>query len=571
MPVPHPQIDLLEPRRLLATFTVTTAADAGPGSLRDAIDQANALAGADVVQFNIPGTGPHTIALNSLLPAITQPLTISGQTQPGFAGTPQIAVDGSAIAPGSRVGISIASASVEVRSLALVGFETGVRIAGNNARVLANHIGVGPAGTARGEMDVGVLHVSGSTATIGQAGAGNVIGFGAPGDPGIGISLNGGLSHQVNANRIGTTATGNTANGSIGTGILVGNNTGATIGTIGAGNVVAGINGVGIDLTDGGADLSANRVGIALNNAALGNSDHGIHIGDGTYTIDNNNIIAHNGGAGIRITGLLARASVTGNPIFNNAGLGIDLGAPGPDANDPLDADAGPNGLQNYPTQLSARRLPDGKVRFRGTLHSTPLTGYFVDFYRSTTRDPSGFGEGQTWIGFDSPTTDIAGNASWDFVSNSVYPANIWITNTAEGALNTGVSEFSRAYKVYIPGDLNGDGVVNNLDIAPFVQALTSPAAFAASYPDTPIEAGDINDDGATNNLDIAPFVALLTSTRPAAFRPEASPTSFNPTPRSSAGPSSVPVRGVVRTLFADDDRASGTTPRAPVRGELRI
>src|SRR4028119_23536 len=46
----------------LATFTVTNTADAGPGSLRDAITQANALAGADIINFNIPGAGVQTIA-----------------------------------------------------------------------------------------------------------------------------------------------------------------------------------------------------------------------------------------------------------------------------------------------------------------------------------------------------------------------------------------------------------------------------------------------------------------------------------------------------------------------------
>ena len=52
-----------------ATFTVTTNADAGAGSLRQAITDANGAAGADTIAFAIPGTGPHTIALASALPA----------------------------------------------------------------------------------------------------------------------------------------------------------------------------------------------------------------------------------------------------------------------------------------------------------------------------------------------------------------------------------------------------------------------------------------------------------------------------------------------------------------------
>ena len=45
-----------------ATFTVTNTNDSGAGSLRQAILDANASAGADLIDFNIPGAGVHTIA-----------------------------------------------------------------------------------------------------------------------------------------------------------------------------------------------------------------------------------------------------------------------------------------------------------------------------------------------------------------------------------------------------------------------------------------------------------------------------------------------------------------------------
>ncbi len=51
-------------------------------------------------------------------------------------------------------------------------------------------------------------------------------------------------------------------------------------------------------------------------------------------------------------------------------------------------------------------------------------------------------------------------------------------------------------------GDVNLDGVVNLLDVAPFVTAITS---------GTFIPQADINDDGVVNLLDVAPFVELLT------------------------------------------------------------
>src|SRR4051812_29317704 len=57
--------ETLEGRAMFsATFTVTNTLDAGPGSFRQAILDANATAnagGPDLINFNIPGTGVHTI------------------------------------------------------------------------------------------------------------------------------------------------------------------------------------------------------------------------------------------------------------------------------------------------------------------------------------------------------------------------------------------------------------------------------------------------------------------------------------------------------------------------------
>jgi len=62
-----------------------------------------------------------------------------------------------------------------------------------------------------------------------------------------------------------------------------------------------------------------------------------------------------------------------------------------------------------------------------------------------------------------------------------------------------------------IAGDMNGDDAVNNLDINPFVLALTDRSAFEDDFGIDPVAVGDINGDGQLNNLDINPFVSLLT------------------------------------------------------------
>ena len=67
-----------------ATFTVTTTADnVNSGALRWAINEAEAQPGADTIEFDIAGPGPHTIALGGDLPTIGDPVTIDGYTETG--------------------------------------------------------------------------------------------------------------------------------------------------------------------------------------------------------------------------------------------------------------------------------------------------------------------------------------------------------------------------------------------------------------------------------------------------------------------------------------------------------
>ncbi|MFO0385033.1 MAG: DUF4347 domain-containing protein, partial [Pirellula sp.] len=70
---------------LMATFVVTNTNDSGAGSLRQAILDANALAGNDTITFNITtGSGTQIINVLSALPTITDQITIDGTTQAGY-------------------------------------------------------------------------------------------------------------------------------------------------------------------------------------------------------------------------------------------------------------------------------------------------------------------------------------------------------------------------------------------------------------------------------------------------------------------------------------------------------
>ena len=96
------------------------------------------------------------------------------------------------------------------------------------------------------------------------------------------------------------------------------------------------------------------------------------------------------------------------NSIYANGGLGIDLA--GTTTNDPGDADAGPNDLQNKPV-LSSAKTSATSTTVRGTLNSTSGKTIVVRFFSN----PSGTDEGKTFIGQKCVTTDASGNATFTF------------------------------------------------------------------------------------------------------------------------------------------------------------
>ena len=86
----------------LTPYIVNNTDDFGTGSLRDAINCVNTALGPNIIQFNIPGPGPHIISVGSVLstplPTLTDPgIIIDGSSQPGFNGDPLIILDGSAV------------------------------------------------------------------------------------------------------------------------------------------------------------------------------------------------------------------------------------------------------------------------------------------------------------------------------------------------------------------------------------------------------------------------------------------------------------------------------------------
>lgn len=175
-----------------ATFTVTTTADDGAGSLRQAVADANATAGADRIEFAIPSgscsaAGVCAIVLTSSLAAVSEVVVIDGTTQPRHGTAPASVCAGEETPSYMRVEVTgpldfltpvfdvTAAQPVEIRGLALGG-SAPIRLRSSAAhRVQCNHIGLDGPGT--GTLALGFAGVLiedvGRFAIIGTDGDGN--------------------------------------------------------------------------------------------------------------------------------------------------------------------------------------------------------------------------------------------------------------------------------------------------------------------------------------------------------------------------------------------------------------
>lgn len=111
-------------------YIVTTALDAGAGSLRNAITLANAdLSTPHAIQFNLPaGT---TIILSSALPSITKTTVIDGTTAIGYTiNIPGVLIE----CGGAAYGINVMDApNCEIYGLQIINADNGIYITGDNA------------------------------------------------------------------------------------------------------------------------------------------------------------------------------------------------------------------------------------------------------------------------------------------------------------------------------------------------------------------------------------------------------------------------------------------------------
>jgi uncharacterized repeat protein (TIGR01451 family) len=156
----------------------------------------------------------------------------------------------------------------------------------------------------------------------------------------------------------------------------------------------------------------------------------------------NDNAITDNT-KGIVISGVSTGTLISNNSIFNNSGPGIDLGDDGITPNHPGGRIPGPNFFQNYPV-LTAVNSSGGNTAINGSLNSAANTTYKVEFFSNSSCDPSGFGEGQRFLGSIMVTTDASGNADFSTLLTGITVTNGFaITSTATDPGNN-TSEFSK-------------------------------------------------------------------------------------------------------------------------------
>jgi CSLREA domain-containing protein len=355
-----------QPVNASTTFTVDSTGDYGdvtPGdgkcdigtimligercTLRAAIQEANATAGADTINFAIPATQDPTITPASELPKITRTVTINGYSQPGAQpNSKTVGTDAvlKIVLSGAKIfgsGLRIEAANSTVKGLVINQWSgAGIWIDGSGAtgnKVTGNFIGTDASGAQDLGNSASGVSVDGANNTIGGATAAerNVI----SGNDFLGVLFEdtGAGGNKVMGNYIGTDASGTQDLGNASHGVSIDDVPNNIIGGTATGtrNVISGNDGNGVSiLGNHGNKITGNYVGTdATGTKDLGNSYHGVYIDYGKdntiggTTAGERNVISGNNGNGVLIEGAVATGNrVTGNYVGTDKNGAAPLG-----------------------------------------------------------------------------------------------------------------------------------------------------------------------------------------------------------------------------------------------------
>jgi hypothetical protein len=438
---------LVSPSLHANIYTVSTAADSGAGSLRQAILDANAqgVPGAPhTINFAIPGSGPHTISPLSPLPNVLISTQIYGYSQPGSVQNtaPQgsnavlkIELDGSQAGAADGLYFTKAAAGASgggsyVFGLVINRFQgAGIRVDTpcllpglceiGNVLIHGNFIGTDVTGNVALGNGTGIIF--GPNSLLEYVGD-QVQVDGGPSNPIeahrnliSGNTLDGiylysiagrgpSTQHTIRGNIIGLNAAGTAALGNGRYGIFADN---GSEGLRVEDNLISANASDGVRIMAGNrpAGLARNGIGMGTGGTTFGNAGNGVYVGGlstttfvgGRYSanVGGEASIRGNGGAGVFIADT-ALVDATNIWTAANTGLGVDIAPLGVNPNDDTDPDAGPNEGLNYPQLFSVNRDPltsEGTVI--GQLNSNPGITVQISLYYSDRCDATGYGEGQ--------------------------------------------------------------------------------------------------------------------------------------------------------------------------------
>jgi uncharacterized repeat protein (TIGR01451 family) len=334
-----------------ASLVVDTTDESGPGSLRRAIEIANA-GGCSTspcpIEFNVPPSmqdvdGKWKIVLSSLseevssmggsgaslggeLPPVTSAVIIDGTTQPGYAGVPLIEIDGG----GNFTGIELDGPASTLRGLAIHNVETALVLGGQGGHTIeANYFGLPATGVLPGatnDTELGIEFRTSNNNTVGGATA---------------------AQRNVVVGREAGMFVGEFVNGNVIQGNYVGLNPGGT-------SAAATDSALGIEIFDSSENRIENNVisghlGVAVWIDALEVADNNVVINNRIGT-DAGGVDVIANGAGIWVTGASVGNLLLGNTIAGSPPVPIDLLGDGEfNGMDDGDGDTGPNNLQNPP------------------------------------------------------------------------------------------------------------------------------------------------------------------------------------------------------------------------------
>ena len=357
--------------RLYKTFYVTSTADGGAGSLRQAILDSNASCDgsalcAIVFRVDEPSANPwRTIHITSPLPALTNDdIRVDGITQGGFfpphnPDGPDIEISGG----GNAVdGLVLSNCGAEITNLAINGFR------GNGISVIDPAT---PCTFSEANLD----HLFVGTDPTGSSARPNL--------RGIGTSFQSSYPAVTIADSV---ISGNTRSGVFG--------------------------------MSGRLSVVRNRIGLkAHSDEPLPNGNAGVYVGVGGYGSDigpsyfssgpAGNTIAFNGQMGVAVAAGVANVAITGNRIWGNGGLGIDVG---------LDGALQPPGAIPAPTLTLAHYDPaTGQTIIEGDCPPLPRANFppTIEIFANDARDLSGFAEGQRQLGGVRPPSASGGHFSF--------------------------------------------------------------------------------------------------------------------------------------------------------------